>query len=113
MNKMVEDSALDRTYAALSDPTRRAMLTALRGGDARITDLAQRFPITFAAVSRHVTVLEAAGLIQREVHGRDHWLSVRPQGLRAAERWINQQTSFWSKRSDALTARLERERRAQ
>ena len=105
---MVEDEVLDRTYAALADPTRRALLTALRDGDARISDLARPLPMSFAGVSRHVGVLEAAGLIRREVRGREHWLSVRPDGLRLAETWIGEQTAFWSGRADALAARLAR-----
>ena len=109
---MVERSrTLDRTYAALADPTRRALLVALQSGDARISDLADPLPMTFAGVSRHVAVLESAGLIRREVRGREHWLSIRPDGLRQAERWIAEQTAFWSKRADALANRLERERR--
>ncbi len=105
---MVEDEALDRTYAALADPTRRALLVALRAGAARIIDLARPLPMSFAGVSRHVGVLEAAGLIRREVRGREHWLSIRPDGLRLAEAWIAEQTAFWSASADALAARLER-----
>ena len=105
---MVEDDVLDRAYAALADPTRRALLVALRQGDARISDLARPLPMSFAGVSRHVGVLEAAGLIRREVRGREHWLSVRPDGLRLAETWIGEQTAFWSQRADALAARLAR-----
>jgi DNA-binding transcriptional ArsR family regulator len=105
---VVEDQALDRTYAALADPTRRALLVALRAGDARITDLAAPLPMTFAGVSRHIGVLESAGLIQRVVHGREHWLSIRPEGFAAAEDWIGEQTAFWSRRADALAARLAR-----
>jgi DNA-binding transcriptional ArsR family regulator len=108
---MVEDQVLDRTYAALADPTRRALLVALRAGDARISDLARPLPMSFAGVSRHVGVLEAAGLVQREVRGREHWVSVRPGGLRLAENWIMEQTAFWSQRADALAARLERKNR--
>jgi DNA-binding transcriptional ArsR family regulator len=67
--------------------------------------------MTFAGVSRHIAVLEGAGLIQREVRGREHWLSIRPDGLRVAESWINEQTSFWSRRADALAARLARQKR--
>ena len=108
---MVEDSdVLSRTYAALADPTRRSLLVALRKGDARISDLASPLPISFAAVSRHVSVLEAAGLVRREVRGREHWLSARPEGLRHAERWITDQSEFWSHRADALAKRLERTR---
>jgi DNA-binding transcriptional ArsR family regulator len=109
---MVEDQLLDRSYAALADPTRRALLVALRAGDARITDLAAPLPMTFAGVSRHIGVLEEAGLVRRAVRGREHWVSVRPEGLRRAERWIAEQTSFWSRRADALAARLERTRRS-
>ena len=107
---MVDEETLDRTYAALADPTRRAVLTALRQGDARITDLAGPLPISFAAVSRHIGVLEGAGLVRREVRGREHWLSVEPEGLRAAQRWIDEQSAFWSERAEALTARLARKR---
>jgi DNA-binding transcriptional ArsR family regulator len=105
---MVEDQVLDRAYAALADPTRRRLLEALRAGDARITDLAAPLPMTFAGVSRHVGVLEAAGLVRREVRGREHWLSLQPDGLAAAERWMAEQTEFWSRRADALSARLRR-----
>jgi DNA-binding transcriptional ArsR family regulator len=108
---VVEDQVLDRTYAALSDPTRRALLVALRSGEARITDLAEPLPMTFAGVSRHVGVLEAAGLVRREVRGREHWVSVRPEGLRQAEDWIEEQFSFWSKRAEALAAHLQGKKR--
>jgi DNA-binding transcriptional ArsR family regulator len=75
VNKVVEDQALDRAYAALADPTRKWLLETLRQGDARITDLAAPLPITFAGVSRHIGVLESARLVRREVRGREHWLS--------------------------------------
>jgi DNA-binding transcriptional ArsR family regulator len=107
---MLEDSVLDRTYAALADPTRRALLIALRDGESRITDLASPLPITFAAVSRHIGVLEAAGLIERSVRGRDHWLTLRPAALDPAQQWIAEQTIFWGSRAEALAARLERKR---
>lgn len=82
---MVEDQVLDRAYSALADPTRRRLLEALREGDARISDLAAPLPMTFAGVSRHVGVLEAAGLVQREVRGREHWVSLKPDGLTMAQ----------------------------
>ena len=103
---------LDRTYAALADPTRRALLVALRAGEARITDLAAPLPMTFAGVSRHIGVLESAGLVQREVRGREHWLSLRPDGLTMAQQWMTEQTDFWSTRADALSARLRKKRRS-
>jgi len=108
---MVEDvSSLDRVYRALADPTRRRLLEALRDGDARITDLAAPLPMSFAAVARHVAALEDAGLVGRDVRGREHWLSVRPAPLREAETWIAEQTEFWERRADALAAHLERRR---
>jgi DNA-binding transcriptional ArsR family regulator len=108
VNSVFEPRELDRTYAALADPTRRALLVALGAGDARISDLAAPFPMTFAGVSRHLRVLEAAGLVARHVRGREHWLSIRPEALTAAERWITEQTEFWNRRADALARRVER-----
>ncbi|MHA0285274.1 ArsR/SmtB family transcription factor [Mycobacterium sp. C3-094] len=102
---MVED-LLDRAYAALADPTRRQLLEALRHGDARITDLAAPLPMSFAGVSRHVAVLESAGLVRREIRGREHWLSLDPDGLSPARQWIDEQAEFWSARADALSERL-------
>jgi DNA-binding transcriptional ArsR family regulator len=110
---VVEDSALDHTYAALADPTRRALLVALRAGEARITDLAAPLPMTFAGVSRHVAVLEAARLVTRDVRGREHWLSLRPEALSLAERWLSEQTSFWARRATALAARLDQAQQEQ
>jgi DNA-binding transcriptional ArsR family regulator len=101
---------LDRTYSALADPTRRALLEALRDGPARISDLAAPFAMTFAGVSRQVGVLERAGLVQRDVQGREHWISMRPDALADAQRWIATQTEFWSRRADALERRLARQR---
>jgi DNA-binding transcriptional ArsR family regulator len=99
---------LDRTYSALADPTRRALLDALRDGPARISDLAAPFSMTFAGVSRQIGVLEQAGLLRREVRGREHWISARPEGLADAQRWIAEQAEFWSRSAEALERRLAR-----
>jgi DNA-binding transcriptional ArsR family regulator len=107
-NKMVEDLVLDRTYAALADATRRSMLVSLRAGEQRISDLAKELPMTFAAVSRHVGVLESAGLVSREIRGREHWLTLEVTALSPAEAWIEEQVEFWSRRTDELEARLRR-----
>lgn len=107
-HSLLNRAPLDLTYGALADSTRRGMVVTLRDGPARITDLAAPLPISFAAAARHVGVLEAAGLIEREVRGRDHWLTVRSAGLQPAGEWIAEQVSFWSLRADALAARLER-----
>ncbi|HLL91853.1 MAG TPA: metalloregulator ArsR/SmtB family transcription factor [Solirubrobacteraceae bacterium] len=110
---MVEHpDSLDRVYRALGDSTRRKLLATLGRGEARITDLAAPLPLSFAAVARHVATLEQAGLLVRDVRGREHWLAVRPQGLRDAEQWIARQEEAWSARADALAAHLQRQRRA-
>jgi DNA-binding transcriptional ArsR family regulator len=106
----VVNPELDRVYAALADPTRRALVVALRAGEARISDLAAPLPMTFAGVSRHIGVLESAGAVSRSVRGREHWLSLRPQALTSAERWLSEQTAFWERRVDALEARIRRGR---
>lgn len=105
---MVERSAagLDRTFAALSDPTRRAILHRLREGEQRVTDLARPLPISLAAVSRHIVVLEHAGLVSRTVRGRDHFLRADPTRLAEAAQWIAAYTAFWESRVDALVDRL-------
>jgi len=107
---MLEHSPLDRTYAALADPTRRALLRQLRAGEARITDLARPHPMTFAGVSHHLGILEAAGLVHREVRGREHWLSLQEAALVAAGRWIEEQAGAWEARADALERHLARRR---
>lgn len=109
VNKVVEDQVLDRAYSALADPTRRRLLEALRHGDARISDLAAPLPMTFAGVSRHIGVLEAAGLVHREIRGREHWVSLKPDGLTMAQQWIGEQADFWARRTDALAERLRRQ----
>jgi len=108
---VIEHSLLDQTYRALADPTRRGMLVTLRGGPARITDVAAPLPISFAAAARHVGVLETCALSDGDRRGRDHWLTVRSAGFGPAEEWIAEQVSFWSLRADALAARLERRNR--
>ena len=110
VNHMVNHSpdVLDRTYGALSHPIRRAMLERLAGGRRRISDLAQPFDISLPGASKHVRVLEHAGLAARTVHGRDHVLRLRPENLAAAAEWIDTYRAFWSGRLDALDAELRR-----
>lgn len=101
-------SPLDLTYAALADPTRRAILNRLRLGRARVTEIARPLPVSLAAVSKHIAVLENAGLVRREIHGRDHYLFVEPARLTEAEQWISEYTAFWEHRADALVEHLNR-----
>lgn len=107
LNLMVESSpVLDRTFAALSHPVRREMLTRLRKRPHRVTELAAPFPISLAASSKHIGILESAGLISRAVIGRDHVLSLSGAPLLAAEAWIATSRQFWEERLDALDTQL-------
>ena len=97
---------LDQVYGAIASPTRRAILTALAGGEVNVGRLARRFPVSFNAVSKHVKVLERAGLVSRRVRGREHWLRLRTGPLHEAVRWLARQRTFWNSRLDALEAVL-------
>jgi len=97
---------LNRVYAAIADPTRRAILAVLAGGQLNVGSVARRFPISFNAVSKHLKVLERAGLVRRRVRGREHWLRLRPEPLRQATRWLEHYRGFWEARLDALEALL-------
>ena len=97
---------LDRVYGAIADPTRRAIVAALADGEVRVGDLAARFPMTFNAVSKHVKVLERAGLVRRRIEGREHRLRLDPRPLREAAGWLEHYREFWELRLDALEAML-------
>ncbi|SRR6267378_1283705 len=102
-------SALDQTLLALADPTRRAILQRLSQGEARVTELAQPFSMSLNAVSKHIIVLERAGLVRRRRAGREYRLSFNPEPLDAPASWIDRQRSFWTARLDALDAALRTE----
>jgi DNA-binding transcriptional ArsR family regulator len=97
-----QESQLDDVFGALSDPTRRAILARLSKGDALVTELAEPFAISLAAVSKHVRVLEQAGLVHRTVTGREHRCALSPRPLRAAADWVEHYRAFWETRLDAL-----------
>jgi DNA-binding transcriptional ArsR family regulator len=102
-----EAAALDRTFAALSDPTRRAILARLCAGSATVGELAEPFPISLNAVSKHLRVLERAGLLRREVRGREHHCCLEAGPLQGASEWTQRYRAFWEARLDALAALLE------
>ena len=87
---------------ALADPTRRAILSRLAAGEARVTDLAAPFPISLNSVSKHIRILERADLVRRRRQGREHLLSLNPAPLDAAGRWIYEQRALWSWRLGRL-----------
>ncbi|HXD83682.1 MAG TPA: metalloregulator ArsR/SmtB family transcription factor [Rudaea sp.] len=95
-------SNLDLAFAALADPTRRRIVAKLTRGETRVTDLALPFDMSLNAVSKHIKVLEGAGLVRRTRAGREHYLRLRAQPLREVARWTSQYERFWTQRLDAL-----------
>jgi DNA-binding transcriptional ArsR family regulator len=93
---------LNRVFSALSDPTRRAILQALTKRPATINEIAQPFPFSLNAISKHVMVLERAGLLHREIKGREHYCSIDPRPLGDANHWLEHYRQFWELRMDAL-----------
>lgn len=106
---MVNDSSttLDAAFAALADPTRRAILVRLARQGATVGELAEPFDMSLPAVSKHLRVLERAGLIERRVDGRTHRLGIVPGPLRTVEQWLSEHRTFWEQRLDALARYLE------
>ncbi len=100
---------LDRTFMALVDPTRRAILAQLERRDgASISELAKPFTIRLPAVMKHLDVLADAGLVTRSKSGRTVTVRLRPQPMREAIEWLQRYERFWSSRLDRLTAYAER-----
>jgi DNA-binding transcriptional ArsR family regulator len=97
---------LDDTLIALADNTRRSILQRLSGGRARVTDVAAPFNISLNSVSKHIRILERAGLVRREVSGRDHYLSLEPKPLNELAEWLVKSRDFWTARVDALESAL-------
>ena len=93
---------LDQVYGAIADPTRRAILNVLAEGETNVGSLAERFPISLNGVSKHVKVLERAGLVERSVQGREHRLRLNAGPLQEAAAWLEHYRKFWNERLDAL-----------
>ena len=100
---MVEHD-LNRVFHALADPTRRAILHRLAAGEATVSHLSRPFPVSFAAVSKHLGVLERAGLVTREARGRERVCRINPAALEDARAWLEFHERFWTDRLDALDA---------
>ena len=98
---------LDKTLLALADPTRRAILTRLAKGEARITDVATPFDISLNSVSKHIRTLEGAGLVRRRKNGREYLLSLDASPLDRAELWLHQTRALWGYRLTRLDSLLE------
>src|SRR3954451_10083155 len=93
---------LDQVYGAIADPTRREILEILAEGEVNIGSLAERFPISLNGVSKHVKVLERAGLVERTVQGREHRLRLNAEPLLEASMWLEHYRAFWDTRLAAL-----------
>jgi DNA-binding transcriptional ArsR family regulator len=98
------DAVYDAVFHAMADPTRRAMLRRLADGEHTVGELAAPHPISLAAASKHVRVLERAGLVRRTVHGRRHVCRLDPAPLAAATEHLRFYERFWTARLDALEA---------
>lgn len=97
---------LDTTFHALADPTRRGMLASLARGEKSIGELAQPYAMTLAGASKHIQVLERAGLVTRRRDGRTHRCALNPAPLAEATQWLEQWAGFWNMRLDGLEALL-------
>ena len=102
---------LNRTFAALADPTRRRILAHLAQGDKCVTHLAKPHAMSLPAVSKHLRVLEKAGLLRRKRYGRVHEMRLDAKPLRQAAQWVEEYRKFWQGSLDRLAEYLEKENR--
>ena len=98
---------LNRTFAALADPTRRRILEHLARGDRCVTDLARPYRMSLPAVSKHLHVLERAGLVRRRRRGRVHQLNLEAAPMQQAQQWIETYRRFWEESFDRLNEYLQ------
>ncbi len=102
-----EQPNLDAVFAALADPTRRAIISKLAGGDAAVGDLAEPFAMSQPAISKHLKVLERAGLIERRVDKQKRMSHLKAEPMKAAVNWLEQYREFWENSFDQLDTLLE------
>jgi DNA-binding transcriptional ArsR family regulator len=111
MVKYLPAASLDQIFAALSDPTRRRILDLLARAELCVTDLARPFSISLPAISKHLRVLEKAGLIKRKRDGRVHRLRLEAKPMGDAVAWIERYRGFWEGQFDALADYLEKQQK--
>jgi len=99
---MVKSYKLDQTFAALADPIRRGIVEQLARGEATVGDLARPYKVSAPAISRHLRVLERAGLLERVIEGRVHHCRLRSKPIEDAEVWIGRQKKFWEQGLDGI-----------
>ena len=100
---------LDDPLVALADETRRSILQRLAAGEARVTEIAAPYDISLNSVSKHIRILERAGLVRRRVSGRDHFLSLEPKPMDQVSAWIQRERAAWAARLNRLEAALRAE----
>jgi DNA-binding transcriptional ArsR family regulator len=103
----MQAAALDRTFQALADPTRRAMVQRLSRGPASVSELARTLSISLPAVVQHLAVLEASGVVRSEKVGRVRTCRIEPRALNMAETWIAERRAMWERRLDRLADYLD------
>jgi DNA-binding transcriptional ArsR family regulator len=106
LNQMVQSQVLDRTFTALSDPTRRDILSRLAVGPASVTELAEPFGISLPGVLKHIRILERAALVTTEKRGRTRECRLGPAHMDEASDWIEHQRALWERRFDRLDSYL-------
>ncbi|MEO1061855.1 MAG: metalloregulator ArsR/SmtB family transcription factor [Actinomycetota bacterium] len=106
---MTPTTELDALYGALADPTRRSIIERLGRGEATVAELRAPFTISAPAISKHLRVLEAAGIVERRAAGRNRVCRLRRERLVDARRWLHEQTEFWESTLDSLGDHLNRE----
>lgn len=102
MVELLDSPRLDTVFHALGDATRRRMLNEMAGRQRTVSQLAEPFSMSLAAASKHLKVLENAGLVRREVRGRTHYCSLEPGPLASAHDWLSHYERFWTGRLDVL-----------
>jgi DNA-binding transcriptional ArsR family regulator len=110
LNRMVQSQVLDRTFSALSDPTRRDILERLSAGPASISQLAEPIGISLPGVMKHVRILEEAKLVTTEKHGRTRECRIAPGDMDEVTDWIEHYRRTWEQRLDRLEAYLEQQK---
>lgn len=104
-----QTDTLNQIFSALADPTRRAILSQLRQRTFTVSELAEPFDMSLPAISKHLRVLEKAGLINREKNGRIHYLSLKPEPMKQAADWLSFYSEFWEDRFARLAKLVEDE----
>ena len=99
---MSQSQTLDHVFLALGHPVRRQILIRLAQREAIVTEIAEPFDLSLNAISKHLKVLEKAGLIQREVQGREHYLRINAESLDEVSNWLSYYQAFWTGRFDAM-----------